>query len=91
MFVEQGDRAAVAGVASGIGEGVDDHVLDLLPRLPEVAPALAYLRNRSIPIVIKADGLAAGKGVIVAQNLPEAEAAGAKARILGWGGKVKKG
>ena len=41
----------------------------------EVAPALAYLRTRSIPIVIKADGLAAGKGVIVAQSLPEAEAA----------------
>jgi phosphoribosylamine--glycine ligase len=41
----------------------------------EVAPALAYLRTRSIPIVIKADGLAAGKGVIVAQSLAEAEAA----------------
>jgi phosphoribosylamine--glycine ligase len=41
----------------------------------EVAPALAYLRNRPIPIVIKADGLAAGKGVIVAQTLAEAEAA----------------
>jgi len=41
----------------------------------EVAPALAYLRTRPIPIVIKADGLAAGKGVIVAQTLAEAEAA----------------
>ncbi len=42
----------------------------------EVAPALAYLRTRKkIPIVIKADGLAAGKGVVVAQTLPEAEAA----------------
>ena len=40
-----------------------------------VAPALAYLRTRRIPIVIKADGLAAGKGVIVAQTLSEAEAA----------------
>ena len=40
-----------------------------------VAPALAYLRSRNIPIVIKADGLAAGKGVIVAQTLAEAEAA----------------
>lgn len=39
----------------------------------EVAPALAYLRTRPIPIVIKADGLAAGKGVIVAQTLAEAE------------------
>jgi phosphoribosylamine--glycine ligase len=41
----------------------------------EAAPALAYLRTRKIPIVIKADGLAAGKGVIVAQTLTEAEAA----------------
>lgn len=41
----------------------------------EVSPALDYLRTRSIPIVIKADGLAAGKGVVVAQTLPEAEAA----------------
>jgi phosphoribosylamine---glycine ligase len=39
----------------------------------EVEPALAYLRERGAPIVVKADGLAAGKGVIVAQNLPEAE------------------
>ncbi|PTY02542.1 phosphoribosylamine--glycine ligase [Opitutaceae bacterium EW11] len=39
----------------------------------EVAPALAYLRTRPIPIVIKADGLAAGKGVVVAQSLAEAE------------------
>jgi phosphoribosylamine--glycine ligase len=41
----------------------------------EVAPALAYLRTRGAPIVIKADGLAAGKGVVVAQSLAEAEAA----------------
>jgi phosphoribosylamine--glycine ligase len=41
----------------------------------EVTPALAYLHTRKIPIVIKADGLAAGKGVIVAQSLAEAEAA----------------
>ncbi len=40
----------------------------------EVAPALAYLRTRPIPIVIKADGLAAGKGVIVATSRAEAEA-----------------
>jgi phosphoribosylamine---glycine ligase len=41
----------------------------------EVAPALAYLRRRGAPIVIKADGLAAGKGVVVAQTVAEAEAA----------------
>jgi phosphoribosylamine--glycine ligase len=41
----------------------------------EVTPALAHLRARGAPIVIKADGLAAGKGVIVAMTLAEAEAA----------------
>lgn len=41
----------------------------------EVEPALAYLRSKGAPIVIKADGLAAGKGVIVAMTLEEAEAA----------------
>jgi phosphoribosylamine--glycine ligase len=37
--------------------------------------AKAYARARGAPIVVKADGLAAGKGVVVAENLPEAEAA----------------
>ncbi|WP_305805268.1 phosphoribosylamine--glycine ligase [Stenotrophomonas sp. YIM B06876] len=39
----------------------------------EVEPALAYLREKGAPIVVKADGLAAGKGVIVAMTLAEAE------------------
>jgi phosphoribosylamine--glycine ligase len=39
----------------------------------EVEPALAYLREKGAPIVVKADGLAAGKGVIVAMTLTEAE------------------
>lgn len=39
----------------------------------EVEPALAYVRQKGAPIVIKADGLAAGKGVIVAMTLQEAE------------------
>lgn len=41
----------------------------------EVEPALAYLREKGAPIVIKADGLAAGKGVIVAETLQQAEEA----------------
>src|SRR5690554_2627435 len=41
----------------------------------QVDEALAYVREKGAPIVIKADGLAAGKGVIVAMTLPEAEAA----------------
>ena len=41
----------------------------------ELEPALAYIREQGAPIVIKADGLAAGKGVIVAMTLHEAEQA----------------
>ncbi|NJC03138.1 phosphoribosylamine--glycine ligase [Xanthomonas sp. 3272] len=39
----------------------------------EVDAALAYVREKGAPIVVKADGLAAGKGVIVAMTLSEAE------------------
>ncbi|AEF05730.1 phosphoribosylamine--glycine ligase [Alteromonas sp. KS69] len=39
----------------------------------EIDPAIAYVREKGAPIVIKADGLAAGKGVIVAMTLQEAE------------------
>ena len=39
----------------------------------ELEPALAYLRKKGAPIVVKADGLAAGKGVIVAETLQQAE------------------
>ncbi len=39
------------------------------------AKALAYLKTASFPIVVKADGLALGKGVLIPQNLQEAEAA----------------
>jgi phosphoribosylamine--glycine ligase len=41
----------------------------------ETAPAIQYLRSRPVPIVVKADGLAAGKGVVVASTRAEAEAA----------------
>ena len=41
----------------------------------QVDEALEYVRQRGAPIVIKADGLAAGKGVIVAMTLEDAEAA----------------
>lgn len=39
----------------------------------QVEEALAYLQEKGAPIVVKADGLAAGKGVIVAMTLDEAE------------------
>jgi phosphoribosylamine--glycine ligase len=44
-------------------------------RFHDAAAARAYLATQSIPIVVKADGLAAGKGVVVAFTRQEAEAA----------------
>jgi phosphoribosylamine--glycine ligase len=44
-------------------------------RFTALAPAKDYVRSRGAPIVVKADGLAAGKGVVVAMSLAEAEAA----------------
>ncbi len=42
-------------------------------RFTNAAEASAYVRGQAAPIVVKADGLAAGKGVVVAQTLREAE------------------
>jgi phosphoribosylamine--glycine ligase len=53
-----------AGVPTGKAATFTDH-----------EPALAYLREQGAPVVVKADGLAAGKGVIVAADLDQAEAA----------------
>jgi len=44
-------------------------------RFDAAVPARAYIRAKGAPIVVKADGLAAGKGVVVAGTLTEAEAA----------------
>ena len=44
-------------------------------RFTEPGPARAYVRDRGAPIVVKADGLAAGKGVVVAMSEDEAVAA----------------
>jgi phosphoribosylamine---glycine ligase len=42
-------------------------------RFDNAADALSYVRTQGAPIVVKADGLAAGKGVVVATSLREAE------------------
>ncbi|HTO81285.1 MAG TPA: phosphoribosylamine--glycine ligase, partial [Methylomirabilota bacterium] len=44
-------------------------------RFTDAAKAKAFIRTRGAPIVVKADGLAAGKGVIIAAGAAEAEAA----------------
>jgi phosphoribosylamine--glycine ligase len=44
-------------------------------RFTSAEPAKAYLRKHGAPIVVKADGLAAGKGVVVAETIEQAEAA----------------
>lgn len=47
----------------------------------KAAPALEYLANCDYPVVIKADGLAAGKGVFICRTQEEAEAAVAEAMV----------
>jgi phosphoribosylamine--glycine ligase len=51
-------------------------------RFTEAEAAKAYIREEGTPIVVKADGLAAGKGVVIATTLKEAEAA-IEAAIVG--------
>jgi len=82
-FNEQGLR--VFGPTAGAAqlEGSKAFTKDFLARhaiptaeyqnFTEVEPALTYVREKGAPIVVKADGLAAGKGVIVAMTLEEAE------------------
>lgn len=82
-FTEQG--LACFGPSKGAAqlEGSKSFTKDFLARhniptaayetFSEVEPALAYLKKVGAPIVVKADGLAAGKGVIVAMDLATAE------------------
>ncbi|HBA85472.1 MAG TPA: phosphoribosylamine--glycine ligase [Verrucomicrobia bacterium] len=44
-------------------------------KFTEAAAAAAYVRGQSFPLVVKADGLAAGKGVVICQSPEEADAA----------------
>jgi phosphoribosylamine--glycine ligase len=84
-FQERGLRCFGPSAAAAQLEGSKAFTKDFLARhdipsgayanFTELEPALAYLQERGAPIVIKADGLAAGKGVIVAETLEQAEAA----------------
>lgn len=84
-FAREGLRCFGPGAAAAQLEGSKAFAKDFLARhaiptahyavFTELAPALAHVRGKGAPIVIKADGLAAGKGVVVAMTLDEAEAA----------------
>ena len=84
-FAAEGLRAFGPSAGAAQLEGSKAFTKDFLARhniptadyqnFTEIEPALAYVREKGAPIVIKADGLAAGKGVIVAMTLQEAEAA----------------
>ncbi|TGB01049.1 phosphoribosylamine--glycine ligase [Halobacillus salinus] len=56
----------------------------------EVEPAKAYIREKGAPIVVKADGLAAGKGVVVAQTLDEALDAAEEMLVNGQFGEASR-
>jgi len=63
----------------------------LYERFDDAAAAREFVRRRGAPIVVKADGLAAGKGVVVAASVAEAEAAIAdfmEAGTLGEAGRT---
>lgn len=82
-FAERGLRCFGPSKGAAQLEGSKAFTKDFLARhniptaeyqnFTEVEPALAYLREKGAPIVVKADGLAAGKGVIVAETLEQAE------------------
>ncbi|MCC7428779.1 MAG: phosphoribosylamine--glycine ligase [Alphaproteobacteria bacterium] len=80
----EGSKSFMKEVASAAGAPTAAYA-----RFEDAAAARAYLRVRGAPIVVKADGLAAGKGVVVAATLAEAEAAIAEimeARVHGVAG-----
>ncbi|MFO7994286.1 MAG: phosphoribosylamine--glycine ligase [Marinobacter sp.] len=83
LFEERGLRVFGPSAGAAQLEGSKAFTKDFLERqqiptaaygnFTDVDEALAYVRKQGAPIVVKADGLAAGKGVIVAMTLPEAE------------------
>jgi len=82
-FTSRGLRCFGPGKGAAQLEGSKAFTKDFLARhgiptgdyanFTELEPALSYLREKGAPIVVKADGLAAGKGVIVAETLAQAE------------------
>ena len=56
----------------------------------DIGPAKSYLKDTAPPYVIKADGLAGGKGVVIANSIDEAEAALAEMMVEGRFGEAGK-
>jgi len=85
IFEREGLRCFGPSKAAAQLEGSKTFTKDFLARhfiptafyesFTEIGPALKYLDKVGAPIVVKADGLAAGKGVVVAHDLEEAKAA----------------
>ena len=83
LFEERGLRVFGPSAGAAQLEGSKAFTKDFLARqkipsaaygnFTDVDKALSYVREQGAPIVVKADGLAAGKGVIVAMTLEEAE------------------
>ncbi|WP_455208280.1 phosphoribosylamine--glycine ligase [Kaarinaea lacus] len=83
-FKEAGLRCFGPSKAAAQLEGSKTFTKDFLARhniptaaygtFTDVTAAIDYLNNQNFPIVIKADGLAAGKGVIIAENIQHAKA-----------------
>jgi phosphoribosylamine--glycine ligase len=82
VFTENGFKIFGPTKAAAQLEGSKAFTKDFLARhhiptayygnFTEIEPAIAYIKEKGAPIVIKADGLAAGKGVILAQSNDEA-------------------
>ena len=82
---EAGIKAFGPGAGAAMLEGSKGFMKDLCARhdiptaayarFTEAGAAKEFVRERGAPIVVKADGLAAGKGVIIAETVAEAEAA----------------
>jgi phosphoribosylamine--glycine ligase len=85
LFEEAGLRAFGPGARAALLEGSKVFAKETMARygIPtadfrvfrELEPAVRYVRSLAGPCVVKADGLAAGKGVVVADNASEAETA----------------
>ena len=82
---EKGIRAFGPSAEAAILEGSKGYMKDLCARygiptaaygrFSDVAPAKAFIDEKGAPIVVKADGLAAGKGVIICETVEQAHKA----------------